>query len=208
VTEQEYLDLLLDKLGGMPGKRTDGAKIIRGFSKYYDEKQQFVKNYNWQHITTAIDIGTGIGILPWMLMQKGISVEATEIDYELKKPNGTYKKCCSAIDLKVHSMYVNNNVPMNFPGKYDILVANRTMFDREALAPGEIFNWKFFLNDAFQYVDHVYIKTNIGSKTPPGFTTTYAKSKEHWLKEFVFKNYGKWHIKISKDEFRESVIST
>ena len=55
MTEQEYLDLLLDKLGGMPGKRTDGAKIIRGFSKYYDEKQQFVKNYNWQHITTAID---------------------------------------------------------------------------------------------------------------------------------------------------------
>jgi len=143
-----------------------------------------------------------------MLMQKGISVEATEIDYELKKPNGTYKKCCSAIDLKVHSMYVNNNVPMNFPGKYDILVANRTMFDREALALGEIFNWKFFLNDAFQYVDHVYIKTNIGSKTPPGFTTTYAKSKEHWLKEFVFHNYGKWHIKISKDEFRESVINT
>ena len=33
-------------------------------------------------------------------------------------------------------------------------------------------------------------------------------SNEYTIKEFVFKNYGKWHIKISKDEFRESVIST
>ena len=33
MTEQEYLDLLLDKLGGMPGKRSDGAKIIFPFAR-------------------------------------------------------------------------------------------------------------------------------------------------------------------------------
>lgn len=196
MTEEQYKELLLRKLGGMPAKRTDGAKILRGWPRYMDEKRKFVERYDWTGIKTAIDIGTGIGFLPWLLMEKGIKVEATEIDYELSKPDGTYKKCTDAMGLKVHSMYIFNNKAMNFPGKYDILVANRTMFDKDTLPRGERFNWEFFLKDAFQYVDKIYIKSNHGSKRYPA---------PEWFQPFLFKTDGNWHIDITKEQWKNIV---
>ena len=193
--EKDYYKLLIHHLGGLPKKRTMGAKFMRGFPRYLEEKKAFVNLYDWSNIRSAIDIGTGIGLLPWLLMQKGIKVQATEITEEIENLNGTYRKCCNAIGINLIPLYIHNNTPMRFPGHFDILVANRTVFDRECLKPGEKFNWDFFVNDAFKYVNHIFIKTNSGSKTGPGFGT--------WLENYTFKTNGNWHIKLSKHEYQE-----
>ena len=61
-------------------------------------------------------------------------------------------------------MYINNGKPNGLPpGKYDPFIATRTEFDREALQPGEQFDWQFFLNDVFKYAQPYPKPVNAGS---------------------------------------------
>ena len=55
---------------------------------------------------------------PFLLQQKGISVEGTDIEEEITGP--IFKKCCDLINLKVHPciLIMENGL---FPGKYDPL---------------------------------------------------------------------------------------
>ena len=104
-------------------------------------------------------------------------------------------------------MYIYNNKPMKFPGNYDLLIASRTEFDREFLTPGEQFNWQYFLDDAFQYVNKVFIKTNNAGS---------GKGYDKWMRKYLwnpkFEGYGKpyraWYVKIDREEWAEDPLST
>ena len=197
----QYKEQMTD-IAMQTGKFVRGAKYVRQWDKHFSEKEYMVKKAEefgmLTDVKTAIDIGTGVGMLPYVLMQKGIHVEATDIEEEVTGP--MFKKCCDLINLKRHHLYIYNGKPMDFPGKYDLFIASRTEFDREFLEPGETFDYIFFLNDVFQYVDKVFIKTNnAGSgKGYPDWLVPYLYNPGG---EGVGKPYRAWYIHITKEQW-------
>tara|TARA_A100001035_G_scaffold245462_1_gene213776 strand:- start:557 stop:1183 length:627 start_codon:yes stop_codon:yes gene_type:complete len=202
---EQYKNKLFSIIQGFP-KNDRGIKYIRKWDYYWSEKEYVVNKCNLTNVKSAIDIGTGVGMLPYMLMQKGIKVEGTDIEEEITGP--IFKKCCDIIGLKVHHMYINNNQPMDFPGYYDLFIATRTEFDREALQPGEQFNWEFFFNDVFKYVNQVFIKTNNAGS---------GKGYPAWMRKYLWnptkekptkKPFRAWYIIINKQEWLAEPLST
>ena len=195
----EYKTKMFDIVNRYP-KKDRGAKYVRHWDIHLHEKEYMVKKAEefgmLDNVKTAIDVGTGVGMLPYLLMKKGIHVEGTDIEEEHTGP--IYKQCCDLIDLKIHHMYVNNGQPMDFPGKYDLLIATRTVFDRECLKPGELFDWKFFFNDVFQYVDKVFIKTN-NAGSGKGYPDYLMKYLYNPGGEGLGKPFRAWYVKITKE---------
>tara|TARA_B100000965_G_C19543342_1_gene736595 strand:- start:334 stop:1020 length:687 start_codon:yes stop_codon:yes gene_type:complete len=198
---------------GYPDKYGVGAKFLRKWDHYLKEKEFFVKKCNLEGIKTAIDVGTGIGLLPYLLMKEGIQVEATDIGDEFE--GEIYPLCWEIINLKVHPMYIYNRKPMKFPGTYDLFTATRTTFDtlatagpaKEYLTQGTRFDWAFFFNDVFKYVKRVFIKTNNAGS---------GKGYDKWMRKYLynpkFEGYGKpyraWYIKIDREEWAKDPLST
>ena len=200
-----YKNKLFSIIQGFP-KNDRGIKYIRKWDYYFEEKKYVLEKCNLTNVKTAIDIGTGVGMLPYLLQKKGISVEGTDIDEETTGP--IFKKCCDVINLKVHELYINNNEHMKFPGKYDLFIATRTEFDREALKPGELFNWEFFFNDVFQYVNQVFIKTN-NAGSGKGYPMWMRKYLWNPAKENLTKKpFRAWYVIINKQEWQSDPLST
>ena len=198
---------------GYPDKYGVGAKFLRKWDHYLKEKEFFVQRCNLDGIKTAIDVGTGIGLLPWLLMKEGIQVEATDIGDEFE--GEIYPLCWEIINLKVHPMYIYNRKPMKFPGKYDLFTATRTTFDslatagpaKKYLEQGTRFDWVFFFNDVFKHVKRVFIKTNNAGS---------GKGYDEWMRKYLwnpkFEGYGKpyraWYVKIDREEWAKDPLST
>ena len=199
----EYKTKMFDVVNLYP-KKDRGAKYIRHWDVHYPEKEFMVKKAEefgmLKDVKTAVDVGTGVGMLPYLLMQKGIHVEATDVDEEQTGP--MYKQCCDIINLKRHDLWIDNGKPMDFPGKYDLFIASRTCFDRECLQPGELFDWKFFFNDVFQYVDKVFIKTNNqgAGRGYPDWLRTYLYNP---ASEGLGKPFRAWYIHITKEKWEQ-----
>jgi len=183
-------------------KFSRGAKYVRHWDIHFSEKEFIVeraKKYGFlDNVNTAIDIGTGVGMLPYVLMQEGIHVEATDIEEEITGP--IFRECCDLLELNVHHMYIYNNKPMKFPGNYDLLIASRTEFDREFLTPGEQFNWQYFLDDAFQYVNKVFIKTN-NAGSGKGYPKYLRKYLWNPQSEGLGKPYRAWYVMVDKKDW-------
>lgn len=205
MNEIEYKNKLFQIIKGHD-KSTRGIKYIRKWDYYWTEKEFVLDKCDLTNVKTAIDIGTGVGMLPFLLQQKGISVEGTDIEEEITGP--IFKKCCDLINLKVHHMYINNGEPMNFPGTYDLFIATRTEFDREALQPGEKFDWQFFFNDVFKYVNQVFIKTN-NAGSGKGYPVWMRKYLWNPSKEAPIKKpFRAWYVIINKQEWLNDSLST
>ena len=205
LSEQDYKKTLFSIIQSK-NKNDRGVKYIRKWDYYWNEKKYVIEKCDLQNVKTAIDIGTGVGMLPFLLQQKGIHVEGTDIDEETTGP--IFKKCCDIINLKVHTLYINNNKPMDFPGKYDLFIATRTEFDREALPPGELFNWEYFFNDVFKYVNQVFIKTN-NAGSGKGYPPWMRKYLWNPTKEIPTKKpFRAWYVILNKQDWLADPLST
>ena len=117
----EYQDILTE-IAYKYDKNARGAKYIRKWSKFFAEKNFIIETAQrfgfLDRVKTAIDIGTGVGVLPYLLKKQSIAVEGTDIDLSTTGP--MFRECCDVINLKVHYLCIYNNTKMVFPGKYDI----------------------------------------------------------------------------------------
>ena len=160
---EEYRAKLLD-ISKKHGKKVPGAKYIHKWDMYMLEKQFCVDNMNFDGVNSVLEIGCGMGMLAYLIKeQKGISdIELTDVDefFDHTDKGGLYKDCCDVLGLKRFVMYVNMNEPMKLDRQYDMIVATRTVFDRECLEPGTIFNYEYWLDDCFKYCKRVFVKTN------------------------------------------------
>lgn len=173
-------------------KNDVGAKYILNWDIFWEEKSHFVKLIDEGTIKSSLDIGTGIGMLPYLLQQKGIYVEGTEISEQMN--DGLYTECCDLIGLKRHVVEILPNQPMNLTRKYDLILASRTIFDRQ-----KGFDWSFFIDDCFKHCNTVLFKMN-----HVGRASVYPSK----VRPFLFKNPQEhkvirksWFIKINKSEW-------
>lgn len=170
-------------------KKFEGAKYIRKWDEFWEEKNNVVNSTpNLSNVRTALDIGTGVGMLPYLLKEKGISVDATDLNDELT--GKLYTECCDLIDLKKFELIIKSNEPMSLKKSYDVIYATRTVFDRQ-----ENWNWKFFIDDCFTHCETVHIKTNLKTNNFPDYIQPFL---------WKFKNqitgipYGQFLITIEK----------
>lgn len=184
LTEEEYKTELYKIISKYP-KKYRGAKYIRNWDRFWAEKKQIIDLCNLTNVKTALDIGTGIGMLPYQLMQKGITVEGTDIDEDT---TGTmFIEACKLINLTRYELFVNPNKTLNLPKHYDLILSTRTEFDRQ-----QGFDWNYFITDAFNYCNQLFIKTNIGGLINP-FPDTIIP--------FSFK-IAQWSFYIKKEDWQ------
>ena len=97
ITLQEYRDEM-EKTIAPYGKMAKGVKYVKKWDWFLLEKQYLIDQVDLNGIKTALDVGTGVGMLAYLLMQKGLHVEGSDID---EAETGTlFKECCDVISLK------------------------------------------------------------------------------------------------------------
>ena len=175
---QDYRNTLTE-ISKRHWKKAPGAKYIHKWDLYMLEKQFCVDNMNFDGVNSVLEIGCGMGMLSHLIQeQKGINdIELTDVDefFDSSDKGGLYKECCDVLDFKRFVMYVNMNEPMKLDRQYDMIVATRTVFDRECLEPGTIFDYEYWLDDCFKYCNRVFVKTNFsgGGKSFPDYLRPY-----------------------------------
>lgn len=173
-----------------------GAKYINHWDWYWLEKTHIADTVNLDGISTALDIGTGIGMLAHVLRNKGIDVEGTDIDEESTGP--LFKECCDSIGLVRHYLKIEPQVPMQI-GNYDLLIATRTEFDRQFSSEQD---WTFFVDDAMKHCKRLFIKFNVTGKSAPPFAPESVK-KYMWFARGLGKPRRAWYLQIDRDQWHD-----
>lgn len=191
----EYKNKMFEIVSKYP-KKFEGAKYIRKWDEFWIEKNNVVNSTpNLDNIKTALDIGTGVGMLPYLLKKRGITVDASDLDDALT--GKLYTECCDIINLKKFELDIKPNTPMNLKKTYDVIYATRTVFDRQ-----EGWSWKYFIDDCFNYSRIVHIKTNLKTNNFPDYLQPYLwKFKSLDTK----KPYGQFLITIQEQNWKDDI---
>ena len=193
----EYKTKLFDVIRGR-GKLERGVKYIRHWDHHWLEKNYVADTVNLDGITTALDVGTGVGVLAYVLQQKGVHVEGSDIDEETTGP--IFKQCCDIIGMRRHYLKIEPQKPMQI-GNYDLFIATRTEFDRQFVTAED---WLYFINDAFKHFKRIFIKFNVASKSPPPHCPPELL-KYMWLPRGLGKPRRAWYLQLDREQWQEEV---
>ena len=175
------------ELGIESPKKAEGSKYIRNFDRYYAEKILLVNKIDLTGIKTVLDIGTGVGMLPYILQSKGISVEGTDVPDNVC--GLVYGRACSLINLKRYELTITPKKSINLSKKYDLIIATRTVFDRQ-----EGWDWNYFVDDCFNYCNRLFVHTNWGGSGNPF---------NNKIKPFSFR-IDKWSFMIDINNWKNN----
>ena len=193
VMNQEQYKATMWEIALRHDKKARGAKYVRRWEHFWDEKQ-LVADLSLDgrtDIKSVLDIGTGVGMLPFIYRQRGIEVEGTDITEDITGP--MFIECCELINLTRFELWVIPNQPMNLTKHYDMIVATRTEFDRQ-----EGFDWAYFLDDCFKHCDRVWFKLNEGGS---------IKKHDSWFQQIIFNKkkdgsaIGQWCLDMNKEDW-------
>ena len=197
MTQEEYKQKM-QEIASAYGKLDRGAKYLRRWDYYWLEKNYVMDIVNLNDIKTALDVGTGVGVLSYLLQAKGIHAEGTDIEEEITGP--MFKQCCEVIDLPRHQLKILPQTPMNI-GNYDLFIATRTEFDRQFKCEQD---WIYFVNDAFKHFKRIFIKFNHASKSPPPYSPAVLK-KYMWFAKNLGKPRRAWYLQIDRDQWKQEI---
>lgn len=178
------------------GKMDRGAKYVRKWDRFWDEKTD-VANLSLagrSDLKSVLDIGTGVGMLPFIYQQRGLEVEGTDITEDITGP--IFKQCCDLINMKRYELWIKPKTPMNLTRNYDLIVATRTEFDRQ-----EGWDWEYFLDDCFKHSKRVFFKLNEGGS---------IKHHNDRIRNLLFNTradgsaIGNWCILLDKEQWQNS----
>ena len=188
------------------------AKYAQKFDHYFVEKRFIVKNMNLDGIQTALDIGTGAGMIPYLLRKEGVECDGTELSDEMLKSQQSmypdfFNQCNDLIGLKRKELFIEPMKPMNLSKDYDLINANRVEFDRDPE-----FDWNYFINDCFKHCKRVMIKLNYAGKTFPYHKCSdsdairpfiWNPGKNLKYKDTIYskKPFRAWYITIDRDQW-------
>jgi hypothetical protein len=143
-------------------------KYITKWNMFWSEKENIINMCNLENVNTSLDIGTGIGILPYQLLQKGIQAKGTDVLVSDNQFHNDvilgFEKARTVVGIDTSHLVVLPQKSLNLSSNYNLITASRTTFDNHPL-----FDWNYFVDDAMNYCDQLFIKTNIKSKDPCPF---------------------------------------
>ena len=188
----------MQKIASKHGKMARGAKYVNRWDYYWLEKNHVVETVDLTDVKTALDVGTGVGMLAYLLAEQGIQVEGSDIDEEITGP--MFKECCELIDLKRHYLKIEPQKPMQV-GNYDLFIATRTEFDRQFSSEED---WIYFINDAFKHFKKIFIKFNHANKGRPPYAPD-CLVKYMWLARGLGKPRRAWYLQINREQWEQEI---
>ena len=171
-----------------------GAKYVNHWDWYWLEKNYIAETVNLDGIKTVLDIGTGVGMLAYILKSKGLHVEGTDIDEDTT--GLMFKECCNLIDMPRHYLKIEPQQPMQI-NNYDLIIATRTEFDRQF---GCEKDWIYFVDDAMNHCKRLFIKFNKTSKGPPAYAPESIK-QFMWFGRGLGKPRRAWYMQIDREQW-------
>lgn len=196
MTLDEYKQKL-QEIAKKHSKFERGVKYINRWDYYLKEKQFILQQINFKNIKTALDIGTGIGVLPVLLQQKGIIAEGSDIDEEITGP--LFKECCDVAGFKRFSLCIKPQTAMNID-TYDLILASRTEFDRQFTCEED---WLFFIDDAMKHCKLLFLKLNTAGKSP-GCVPKWIKDQYMFWPRGQGKPIRAWYLKVDSKSWKKS----
>ena len=190
VTLEEYKNKM-QEVAATYGKFDRGQKYVRKWDYYLKEKQFVLEKCNLEGIHTALDIGTGVGMIPFLLLQKGIKTAGTDLE------DGMYKDCCDVLGFHRFQLEILPQQSMNI-SYYDLIIATRTEFDRQFTCESA---WIYFLEDAMQSCKRLFLKLNCSGHTP-GHVPVWIKEKYMFYPK-LGKPYRAWYLQIDSAQWQQ-----
>ena len=197
INDAEYKQKM-QTIASQYNKMHRGVKYVNHWDRYWFEKNYVVETVNLDGIHTALDVGTGVGMLAYLLEQQGIKTDGTDIDEETTGP--MFKQCCDVIGMRRHYLKIEPQQPMQM-GNYDLFIATRTEFDRQFTCEED---WIYFVNDAFKHFKRIFIKFNHASKSPPPHSPSSLR-KYMWMPRGLGKPRRAWYLQLDREQWQEEV---
>lgn len=146
-----------------------GLKYIEKWNHFESEKDEIVRLCGLDKSTgkRVLDIGTGMGFLAKKIMDLGHKVLTTDCELPIDHNHSLYRRSRDMLNVECIDDAVKAYIPMKIPGKFDVIVASRTVFDRGSDETDgrhwKIKEWKYWLNDVANHLTDegfVYLKPN------------------------------------------------
>ena len=151
-----------------------------------------------------LDIGTGVGMFPWLCKQLGHTCVSTYYDnFEF------YRKLWKLLKIKAPTyleIKANQHWELGNSKKYDIITAKRTVFDRFP-HNWSAYNWIMFLKEAHGLLKDegcLFVKTN-WSEESDSLMDTHAK---RLLEPFLLSEFNSTTFLITRSEIENLIGAT
>jgi len=175
----------LQQLAQSHSSHEEGHKYIERWDYYLGEKQYVLDCLDLDNVKTALEIGSGLGVLAFLLQQHGIEVETSDCDADGNSKN-LYNEAIGLLGTTHHNIKITAQTPLSLNKKYDLIVATRTVFDRDWTES----DYNYFIEDAMKYTKQLLVKTNYNSCR---FDSLQSVSLQH-LAENNHKPKNSWII--------------
>jgi hypothetical protein len=175
----------LQELAATHEPHEEGHKYVDRWDYYLSEKQYVLDCIDLTKVNTALEIGSGLGVLAFLLQQHGINVETSDCDADGNSKN-LYNAAIKLLGTTHHNIKITAQTPLSLNKKYDLIVATRTVFDRDWTEA----DYNYFIADAMKYTNQLLVKTNYNSCR---FDNLQSMSLQH-LDENNHKPKNSWII--------------
>lgn len=173
------------------------GKYIQKLDLYLTEKVQIFCDLNLHQESKLriLDIGTGVGLFPWICKIKKHTCESTYYDFF-----EFYKDSWGLLEIIPPSfLEIKKSQPweIEYSRKYDIIVAMRTVFDRQP-TDWKVFDWLNFLKEARKHLNtngQIFVKTNRSTED-----SSLCPATLRLLEPFMLKHYNSQTFLLSVDE--------
>ena len=182
------------------------GKYVQKMDLYLSEKLKMFCDIGLHDETglRILDIGTGIGLFPWLCKLGNHYCESTYYDYF-----EFYKDAWSTLDIITPFFFeVKCNQPWDLPpgNRYDIICSMRTVFDRVP-HPWTVSNWLHFLEEAEKHLNlngKVIIKTNRveGNEGFEGDNIDLDQATIRLLEPYFLDGYNSRTFLINKEDIK------
>ena len=182
------------------------GKYVQKMDLYLSEKLKIFCDLGLhkQKDMRIIDIGTGVGLFPWLCKTEGHYCESTYYDYF-----EFYKDAWATLDINPPFFFeVKCNQPWDLPpsNRYDMICAMRTVFDRYP-HHWTVSNWLYFFGEAEKHLNpngKLLVKTN---RTENGINETADLDKAvlRLLNPYLLDGFNSRTFMISKEDIKGMV---
>ena len=179
------------------------GKYVKKIDLYLQEKIDVARALKLDVVEdrSILDIGTGVGMFPWLCRQLGhVCLSTYYDDFEF------YEKMWELLEIKRPTyleVRANRHWQLGYTKRFDIITAQRTVFDRYP-ANWSAYNWIMFLEEAYRHLKDegiLFVKTNCLDDTD----TAMDLHAKRLLEPFLLTGFNSTTFLITKSEIENLI---